>query len=110
MDLAERQALTTLCAQLTELRTEFALRSEHHQRLLAQIETEARAQRPILELLRQLRGSNEDTRQILSGGLPGLSPGHADEESFGCPGAACERVCATLPAGPIPRCHLTANR
>ncbi|RSN31354.1 hypothetical protein DMC61_14490 [Amycolatopsis sp. WAC 04169] len=110
MDQAERQALTMICAQLTELRTECALQPEPRQRLLAQIETEASARRPIVDLLSQLQGtSGEETRQMLSGGLPGLSPGQADEESFRCPDAACDRVGTTLPAGPIPRCQLTGQ-
>lgn len=97
-----------VCAQLPELRAECGLQPEHRQQLLARIETEARARRPILELLGQLLGAGrDDTRQMLSGGLPGLGPGRADEESFGCPDAACDRVCTTLPAGPIPRCDLT---
>lgn len=64
----------------------------------------------IVHLLSQLQGtSREETRQMLSGGLPGLSPGQADEESFRCPDAACDRVGTTLPAGPIPRCQLTSQ-
>lgn len=108
MEKAEREALTIVCAQLTDLRAECALHSEDRQRLMAQIEAEASARRPVLDLLGRLLGSSPDgTRQLLSGGLPGLGPGRADEESFGCPDAACDRVSTTPPAGPIPRCHLT---
>ena len=110
MDPAEQAALTMLCAQLPELRAECALQPEHRQRLLAQIEHEAAARRPILALLGQLLGtSGEDSRQMLSTGLPGSGPGRADEESFGCPDAACNRVCTTSPAGPIPGCLLTGQ-
>lgn len=110
MDRDEREALTIVCTHLTELRAECALQPERRQRLLTQVEAEARARRPILLLLGQLLGANGDeTRQMLSGGLPGLGPGHADEESFGCPDAACDRICTTTPAGPIPRCLLTGQ-
>lgn len=111
MDRDEREALTVVCALLTELREECARQSENRQRLLTQIETEARARRPIRELLGQLLGtSGEATRRMLSGGLPGFGPGQASEESFGCPDAACDLVSTTLPAGPIPRCRLTSQQ
>jgi hypothetical protein len=64
--------------------------------------------RPILGLLGELLGaSRDDTVRMLGGGLPGFGPGPADEESFGCPDAACDRVCTTPPAGPVPRCRIT---
>lgn len=108
VDPDEREALTMVCASLAELRAECALQPEHRQRLLTQIEAEARARRPIRELLGQLLGtSGEATRHMLSSGLPGFGPGQADEESFGCPDSACDLVCTAWPAGPIPRCSLT---
>ncbi|WP_245560286.1 hypothetical protein [Nocardia asiatica] len=76
--------------------------------MLARIEIEARARRPILPLLAQLVGtSQQETRQMIAVGLPGFGGGHADEESFGCPDHACDRVCVPLPAGPVPRCVIT---
>lgn len=105
MDTVERQALTMLCAELVALREECARLPVERQRLLAQIESEARARRPIVGLLSQLLGVD---RGMLAGGLPGFSSGRAyEEEPFSCPDRACDRVCARLPAGPVPRCLLT---
>lgn len=107
MDVAERRALTMLCGELSELRAESGQHPPDKQQLLAQIEAEARARRPILGLLAELMGINrEETVRALAGGLPGTGPGHADEERFGCPDGACDRVCTTYPAGPVPRCPL----
>lgn len=109
VDPAERAALTMVCAELAELRAECARQPVRHQQLLAQIEARARERRPILDHLRQLLGASPEELRALSSGLPGLGPGQADEEHFGCPDAACDRVCATLPAGPVPRCPLIAQ-
>ncbi|SEP20290.1 hypothetical protein [Amycolatopsis saalfeldensis] len=112
MDPAERSALTALCAELPELRAECARRPEPA-RVLAVIEAEARARRPITALLEQLLGtpSDETVRQrSLSSRLPGSGPGRADEERFGCPDGACDRLAAAEPAGPVPRCPLTGDR
>ncbi len=99
-----------LCTELDALRAECALLSESHRQLLARIEIEARERRPIRPLLTQLWGTDQqDTRQMVAGGLPGFGPGRADEESFGCPDQACDRVCVPLPAGPVPRCKLTGT-
>ncbi|MCC8247635.1 hypothetical protein [Saccharothrix luteola] len=105
MDPAERMALTALCAELPALREECRYQPESARRLLARVEEEARARRPVLALLDQLLdgGGDEATRQ-LSGGLPGMGAGQADEESFGCPDDACDRTSVPVPAGPVPRC------
>ncbi|MFX0578711.1 hypothetical protein [Nocardia nepalensis] len=105
MESAERQALSMLCRELGALRAECARQSEDRQQLLARIEDEARARRPIMVLLSQLLGTN--ARQMIAVGLPGLGSGQPDEESFGCPDGACNRQSSTLPAGPVPRCLLT---
>ncbi|NKY37230.1 hypothetical protein HGA13_29775 [Nocardia speluncae] len=108
MEGAERAVLTALCTGLDALRAECAQWPESRRQLLARIEAEARARRPILHLVAQLLGtSQEETRQMTSGGLAGFGPGRADEESFGCPDRACDQVATTLPAGPLPRCVLT---
>lgn len=108
MDEAERAVLTVLCESLDELRTECARWPEERQQLLARIETEARARRPILALVAELLGSSQqETRQMTSGGLPGFGPGQADEETFGCPDRACDHTATTVPAGSAPRCVLT---
>ncbi|ATW48226.1 hypothetical protein CGZ69_10030 [Streptomyces peucetius subsp. caesius ATCC 27952] len=108
MEEAERYALTILCKDLVNLRAECARQPGDRQRLLARIEAEARARRPVLELLEQLLGSPlEDPVRSLSSRLPGTGPGQADEERFACPDGACGRVCDTLPAGPVPRCLAT---
>jgi hypothetical protein len=105
---AERTALTGLCHQLAELRVEMARQPAWRQELLAHIEDEARARRPILELLARLVGTDPaGVVRALPYGLPGLGAGRADEERFGCPDRACDRVALTVPAGPLPRCLLT---
>ncbi|GAA3433781.1 hypothetical protein [Kutzneria kofuensis] len=110
MDAQERLALTTLCCELAELRRECAEQPERRQRLLARIEAEAAARRPILPLLAELLGvDGEETLRTAGAGLPGAGPGQADEESFACPDGACDRVEGTTPAGPIPRCLLTGR-
>lgn len=110
MNAQERNALTQLCDELTELRQECALQSEERQRLLARIELEAAARRPITHLLAELMGtSTEETVRTLSANYPGAGTGQADEEVFGCPDGACDRVDGTSPAGPIPRCPLTGQ-
>lgn len=96
-----------VCAELNELRAECARQPADRRQLLARIEAEARARRPILDLLGELLGAGrEGTRQMLAVGLPGLGLGQADEESFGCPDGVCDRVGTSPPAGPIPRCPL----
>lgn len=110
MDAAEREALTLLCAELPALREECARHSEQHTRLLARIEAEAAARRPILGLLATLLGTTgQETRHALGAGLPGAGGGRADEERFGCPDGACARVATTAPAGPVPRCAVTGR-
>ncbi|MEU1550819.1 hypothetical protein [Nocardia sp. NPDC005745] len=110
MEDAERAALTGLCSGLHALRAECARWPEARQQLLARIETEARARRPIEALLAELMGATrEETRQMISTSLPGFGPGRADEESFGCPDRACDHVTTTVPAGPVPRCNLTGT-
>jgi hypothetical protein len=109
LDPAERLALTALCDELPELRRECALQPANKQQLLlSRIEAEARARRPILALLGELLGtSGTDTVRGLSTSLPGAGSGRADEEHFGCPDGACDRVASTVPAGPVPRCLIT---
>ena len=110
MDAPERLALTTLCSELAELRRECAQQPEPRHRLLARIEEEAAARRPILPLLERLLGvDGTDTMRAVGVGLPGAGPGQADEETFGCPDGACDRIAGTTPAGPIPRCLLTGQ-
>ena len=107
MDIEERRALTIFCQELGALRDECAHHSEHRRHLLERIEAEAKARRPILKLLGELLDAGpDDTRRMLSISLPGLGPGQADEELFGCPDSACDRVCEAAPAGPPPRCAL----
>lgn len=106
----ERQALTALCSELGALRAECGQQPEHKRQLLARIEAEAAARRPILALLGELLGTEgEATTRALSTALPGASAGQPDEEVFGCPDSACDRVCQPLPAGPVPRCQLTGK-
>jgi hypothetical protein len=108
LDPAERLALSALCDELPALRQECALQPVNKQLLLSRIEAEARARRPILELLGELLGtSGTDTVRGMSTGLPGAGSGRADEERFGCPDGACDRVASTVPAGPLPRCLIT---
>ncbi|WP_156370888.1 hypothetical protein [Nocardia arizonensis] len=110
MSDAERDALTMLCAELEALREECARHSDARRNLLARIETEASARRPILGLLSQLLGGSQDeTRAMVAVGLPGFGAGRADQESFVCPDGACDRVCVPVPAGPLPSCALTAH-
>lgn len=105
MDLAERLALTALCAELPELRAECRQQPERVGALLARVEQLARARRPILGLLTELLDA--DTVRSLATALPGTGPGRADEERFTCPDNACDHVRTTPPAGPIPVCPLT---
>lgn len=110
MQAAERVALTALCAELAELRAECARQPVAQQRLLARIEAEAQARRPIIALLEELLGAGpDDTVRSLSSRLTGTGPGNADEERFGCPDGACDRLQAAIPAGPAPRCSLTGQ-
>ncbi len=107
---AERLALSTLCDELADLRTECVQQPQCHQDLLTRVEAEARARRPILGLLAQLLGTDEGSAtRALGAQLPGTGPGHADEESFGCPDGACDRVETTQPAGAIPQCLVTGT-
>ncbi|MFD7229251.1 hypothetical protein [Streptomyces sp. NPDC059881] len=108
MDQDERDVLSMVCEELPALRAEISAHSEEKGRLLARIESEAAARRPILPLLAELLGTTRDeTRQALGAGLPGAGAGHADEEWFVCPDGACERVATTVPAGPVPVCAVT---
>lgn len=110
MNARERNALTRLCDELIGLREECALQSEERQRLLARIETEAAARRPITPLLAELMGtSTEEVVRTLAATYPGAGMGQADEEAFSCPDGACDRVSGTTPAGPIPLCRLTGQ-
>ncbi|MFJ9181365.1 hypothetical protein [Streptomyces sp. NPDC102360] len=110
MDLAERHALTIVCAELDELRAECARQPDDRQRGLERLEAAARARRPVLALIAELLGSSpEDTVRTLASGLPGAGPGQADEERFCCPDGACDRVAVTEPAGPVPRCTVTGQ-
>jgi hypothetical protein len=103
----ERWALTELCEELPTLREEQPVLGEEEQRLLARIEAEARARRPITALMRELFG--RDVVRGVSTGLPGAGPGRADEEHFGCPDGACDRLAHTVPAGPVPQCPVTGR-
>ncbi|MGW1720426.1 hypothetical protein [Streptomyces sp. NPDC002156] len=108
--MSERDVLTTFCEELAELRQECARQPEHRRLLLARIEAEARARRPILDLLGELLGTaSDDTVRSLGTGLPGAGPGRADEEQFACPDQACARIAFTVPAGPVPRCRITGD-
>ncbi|EOD64919.1 hypothetical protein [Amycolatopsis vancoresmycina] len=104
---AERLALGTLCAELPALREECLALGAKEQHLLTRIEAEARARRPVTDLLRELVGP--DVVRGLSTGLPGAGPGRADDERFGCPDGACDRLAHTVPAGPVPRCAVTGR-
>jgi hypothetical protein len=108
MDPVERRVLGALCDQLPQLRAQCAEEPEDRRLILSRIEAEARARRPILALLGELLGTSP-TRTVrgLGGGLPGAGPGRADEESFGCPDRACDRVALGAPAGAAPGCRLT---
>jgi hypothetical protein len=110
VDQDEREALARMCAELPMLREEVAHHSRERAALLARIEAEAAARRPILPLLAELLGTTtEETRQALGVGLPGVGPGRADEERFGCPDGACDRIATTVPAGPLPACAVTGR-
>lgn len=110
MDASERYALTAFCEELADLRQECARQPEQRRLLLARIEAEAQARRPILELLGELLGTtSDDTVRSLGTGLPSAGPGRADEERFACPDHACARIAFTVPAGPIPRCRITGE-
>jgi hypothetical protein len=100
-------ALMTLCAELPGLRAECAQQSAWHRQLLARVEDEARARRPILDLLGELLGVG--TVRSLSHRPPGVGPGRAHEERFGCPDGACDREVVPLPAGPVPHCWVTGT-
>ncbi len=104
----ERAALAGLCAQLPELRVEIAKHPVATQQLLARIEAEGRARRPILTLLAELGIDCAAVRREMVP-LPGLGPGRPSEERFGCPDGACDREAKTSPAGPLPRCWLTGR-
>lgn len=110
MDLDERTALAMVCAELAALRAERTHQRAENRQLLGRIEERARLRLPIVELLRRLLDADGQELRALSTGLPGLGPGQADEELFGCPDGACDRVCGTTPAGPVPRCPLTGLR
>ncbi|MFF4990009.1 hypothetical protein ACFY19_22715 [Streptosporangium saharense] len=108
MDTSERRALSMLCDELPALRALCAVEPEEKRSLLSRIETEARTRGPILELLGELLGTGvTGTERGLGAGLPGAGAGRADEESFGCPDHACDRIADTVPAGPVPRCQIT---
>jgi hypothetical protein len=110
MDEAERLALAALCDELDSLRAECAHGPDRRRELLERIETEARARRPIVTMLNELLGpASTDIVRTLGSGLPGFGSGRADEEQFGCPDGACDRVEGTYPAGPVPRCRVTGD-
>jgi hypothetical protein len=103
---AERSALGALCDDLPALREQCTDGPERL--LLSRIEAEARARRPVRALLADLIGG--DPAGELRGpgaGLPGTGPGRADEETFGCPDGACDRIADGVPAGPFPHCRVT---
>ncbi|MEV6625593.1 hypothetical protein AB0M83_27050 [Amycolatopsis sp. NPDC051106] len=107
MDVAERMALTSFCAELPMLRAECARHSPAKLTLLADIEERAKAREPILPLLAALLGAPAgEVSRALGTALPGTGPGRADEESFGCPDGVCGRVEQVLPAGRVPSCRL----
>lgn len=107
MDSAERGLLSALCDELPALREQYR-ESEEKRSLLSRIEAEACARRPVAALLSELLGiSTAETVRGLGGGLPGAGPGRADEELFGCPDGACDRITDAIPAGPVPRCRIT---
>ena len=108
MDAAERLALTEFCTELAALRSESRLQPET-QAMLARLETEARARRPILALLSEFLGAPPEHLVFRWTKFPAASGGQADEERFGCPDSVCDRVCGTQPAGPVPRCLLTGE-
>jgi hypothetical protein len=110
--VSEKGALAIVCEDLPGLREECA-RSERQAKLLARIEQEATARRPVLSLLAELLGLTpeealEDYRQAATG-FPGMSGGRADNEIFGCPDGACARTDTTVPAGAPPKCLLTGK-
>jgi hypothetical protein len=110
MESAERLALTALCEELTMLRSEVARHGEAKRNLLARIEGEAAAGRPVLVLLGRLLGADGTTAvRALSSGLPGAGHGQTDDERFVCPDGRCDRVATTTPAGPVPRCLVTGG-
>lgn len=108
MNPREREALTMLCQELPGLRVECASLSERHQRLLARIEKEAAARRPVLGLLAELLDGTPDDvldeHRGVATSLPGAGFGRADDEVFGCPDGACDHQDRTVPAGAPPRC------
>jgi hypothetical protein len=107
MALSERRALTLLCQDLDELRAELA-RPDHPPELLAALEeliAAARTDRKIAKRLSRLIGPLASEYRSV-GPLPGLSPGHANRELFGCPDGRCDLVRTTVPAGPLPRCRV----
>ena len=105
-EMLERLAFTQFCEEVEDLRSECAGQPEGTRRLLARIETEARARRPILRLLAELSGENAAISRSLGARFPGIGGGHADEEQFACPDGACDKLLRTEPAGRIPRCPL----
>jgi len=78
---------------------------------MEQIAVEARARRPVLDLLSRLLNTDRDTTlRTLAAGLPGAGPGRAREERFRCPDGACDRTEVPPPAGAVPRCRVTGAR
>jgi hypothetical protein len=105
---AERVALTNLCKEFDNLRQEARRHSPERERLVEEIVAEAKARRPVLELLSRLLGTDSDTAlRALSAGLPGMGPGRARTERFGCPDGACDHTEVPPPAGALPRCAVT---
>lgn len=96
------------CDELPALRALCAAEPEEKLLLLSEIEAAARARAPIHPLLSRLLGVNvTGSVRGLGRGLPGAGAGRADEETFGCPDQACDRVAETVPAGPVPHCVIT---
>ncbi|MFF4241410.1 hypothetical protein ACFYYL_36560 [Actinomadura geliboluensis] len=103
---AERRALGALCDDLPALREQCAEGPERL--LLSRVEAAARARRPVRALLAELVGGDPGgPGRGPAAGLPGAGPGRADEETFGCPDGACDRIADGVPAGPFPRCRVT---
>ena len=86
-----------VCKELPALRAEISAHSEEKGRLLARIESEAAARRPILPLLAELLGTTRDeTRQALGAGLPGAGQGvptRSGSSALMAPASASPRPC-----------------
>ncbi|MET9001797.1 hypothetical protein [Amycolatopsis sp. Hca4] len=100
--------MTSLCREWDALREEARRHSPDRVQLLDRIAAEAKARRPVLDLISGLLGTDNDTTlRALGAGLPGAGPGRATAERFGCPDGACDRIDVPPPAGALPRCRVT---